>query len=383
MILTSLKYSRFEGEPREWRIVENGNPEKAGRMFGNINLLVGKNAAGKSRTLSAIRDIARLLSGRLLIEDTIYPTERYEITFKNTNIQGRYILAYKKRVITEEIYELNGEVMFCRSEGHFFDKAALEEQTGLLARYKVDDGVYFSQALIDWADNLRDFQFTNQREKDTLVKDCNHLERDSKNQNSLNSIIYYFNRGLSQFGEAFTEEILKCMKQIGYSVTDIQMNLHKNGYGLDIEEYGMYRIDQREMSQGMFRALSYFIQLVYACMENDSICVLLDDIGEGLDSDRAKDMLGITMHKINDTNIQFFVTTNDRDIMNKIPLKFWTVIDRNNGNESIVYNYSNSKDIYEDFRYTGLCNFDFLASDFYKKGFSEDIDDEEEDESFV
>lgn len=383
MILTSLKYSRFEGEPREWRIVENGSSEKSGPMFGNINLLVGKNAAGKSRTLSAIRDIARLLSGRLLIEDTIYPTERYEITFKNTNIEGRYVLAYKKRVITEEMYELNSEVMFCRSERRFIDQTALEDQTGLLARYKVEDGVYFSQALIDWADNMRDFQFTNQREKDILVKDFARIERDAKNQNSLNSIIYYFNRGLAQFGEAFTEEILKCMKQIGYSVTDIQMNQHSSGYGLDIEEYGLYRINQREMSQGMFRALSYFIQLVYASMENESICILLDDIGEGLDSERVKDMLGITMHKINDTNIQFFVTTNDRDIMNKIPLKFWTVIDRHDANESIVYNYSNSKENYEDFKYTGLSNFDFLCSDFYKKGFSEEIEDDEEDEDFV
>lgn len=383
MILTSLKYSRFEGEPREWRIVEKENPKNTGRMFGNINLLVGKNAAGKSRTLWAIRDIACLLSGRLTVEETLYPTERYEITFKNTNIQGRYVLAYKKRQITEEIYELNGEVMFCRSEGRFIDWDALEDKTSLLARYKVEDGVYFSQALIEWADNLRDFQFTNQREKDTLVNDLEHIETDSKSRKSLNSIIYYFNRGLAQFGEAFTEEIIRCMKQIGYSVTDIQINQHRSGYGIDIEEYGMYVINQREMSQGMFRALSYFIQLVYACMENDSICVLLDDIGEGLDSDRAKDMLGITIHKINNTNIQFFVTTNDRDIMNKIPLKFWTVIDRHNGNESIVYNYFNSKDIYEDFRYTGLCNFDFLTSDFFKKGFSEDTEDDEEDEDFV
>lgn len=382
MILTSLKYSRFEGEPREWRLVEKEGRGKTGRMFGNINLLVGKNASGKSRTLSAIREIARLLSGKISIEGTLYPTERYEITFKNSKLEGRYILSYRKRAIVEEIYELNGEVMFNRAEGKFVDKSALEDQTSLLARYKIDHGVYSSQALIDWADNLRDFQFTNQQEKDNLVKDYSKIEHGSKGRNNLNSIIYYFNRGVSQFGDSFTKEVIKCMKQIGYSISDIQLASHKNGYGLDIEEYGMYRIDQREMSQGMFRALSYFIQLVYACMENESVCILLDDIGEGLDSDRSKDMLGITIHKINDTNIQFFVTTNDRDIMNKIPLKFWTIIDRHEGNESIIYNYSNSKDIFEDFRYTGLCNFDFFRSDFYRKGFSEEMDDEEDNEDY-
>lgn len=383
MILTSLKYIRYEGEPREWRLEEKSGGSNDSKMFGNINLLVGKNASGKSRTLSAIREIAALLSGRILVSESWYATERFEVSFKNSHFEGKYILSYKKRTIVEEEFYENGELKFSRSGRKFFDPTALEDKESLLARYKDEDGNYFCRSLVEWAENLRDFQFTNQQEKDRLVKDYTHIERDSRKLSSLNSILYYFNRGVTQFGESFTEEILKCMKSMGYSVSDIQMAAHDNGYGLNIEEYGQYRVNQRDMSQGMFRALSYLIQLIYSCMENESICILLDDIGEGLDSDRSKDLLSITIHKINESNIQFFLTTNDRDIMNKIPLKYWSVIDRCNGNESIIYNYSNSKDIYEDFRYTGLSNYDFLASDFYKKGFSEDIEDEEAEEDSV
>ncbi len=129
------------------------------------------------------------------------------------------------------------------------------------------------------------------------------------------------------------------------------------------------------MSQGMFRALTFFIQLTFACMSNYSLCVLFDDIGEGLDYDRARDFISIFIKKVNNSNMQFLMTTNDRNVMNKIPLKYWTVIDRKK-DESIFYNYNNSKDIFEDFRYTGLNNFDFLATDFYKKGFSDTLNDE-------
>lgn len=380
MILTSLKYTRFEGEPREWRIVEKDVPEKEGTMFGNINLLVGKNAAGKSRTLSSIREIAALLSGRISLKETHYPTERYEITFQNTNMSCSYMLSYRKREIIDESFTLNGELMFSRSQKKFHDPEALEDKVSLLARYKDDEGSYYSQSLVEWATNIRDLKFANQEEKNRWVKDYTEIEQNTTKLKDSHSIIYYYNRGVMQFGQAFTEEVLRCMNEIGYSISAMEITSHSRGYCLDIEEYGQYTITQREMSQGMFRALSFFVQLTFACMENEPICILLDDIGEGLDSDRSKDMVSITIKKINNTNIQFFLTTNDRDVMNRIPLRYWTVIDRCTGNESIVYNYSNSKEIFEDFKYTGLSNYDFLVSDFYKKGFSDDFDDDDYDE---
>lgn len=380
MILTSLKYIRFAGEAREWRIDEKNVSENDETMFGNINLLVGKNASGKSRTLAAIREISALLSGKLSVKDTHYPTEKYEITFQNSNSSCSYILSYKKREIVDESFTLNGELMFSRLQNKFYDPEALEDKESLLARYKDGEGNYYCHSLVEWASNIRDLKFANQQEKDSWVKDYNEIEQSSSKLKDYNSIIYYYNRGLMQFGQAFTDEVLRCMNEIGYSISNMQISSHSRGYCLDIEEYGQYTITQREMSQGMFRALSFFVQLTYACMENESICILLDDIGEGLDSDRSKDMVSITIKKIEDTNIQFFLTTNDRDIMNRIPLRYWTVIDRSSGNESIIYNYFNSKEIFEDFKYTGLSNYDFLVSDFYKKGFSEDFDDEEDEE---
>ncbi|MDR1553026.1 MAG: hypothetical protein LBS69_06145, partial [Prevotellaceae bacterium] len=46
MILQRFKYSEFSGQPQEWRL-EEFSLEK-------VNLLVGKNATGKTHTISAI-----------------------------------------------------------------------------------------------------------------------------------------------------------------------------------------------------------------------------------------------------------------------------------------------------------------------------------------
>ena len=63
------------------------------------------------------------------------------------------------------------------------------------------------------------------------------------------------------------------------------------------------------------------------------------------------------------SNIQLIMASNERLIMNKVPLETWSIIERN-GSNSKIYNYHNSKNKFENFRYTGLSNFDFFKSDF-------------------
>jgi energy-coupling factor transporter ATP-binding protein EcfA2 len=92
--------------------------------------------------------------------------------------------------------------------------------------------------------------------------------------------------------------------------------------------------------------------------------ILIDDIGEGLDFERSTKLIEILIElaEKNDS-IQLIMSTNDRYVMNKVPFKYWQLIDRK-GSECKVYNYQNSREIFEEFKYTGLNNFDFLATDF-------------------
>ena len=76
----------------------------------------------------------------------------------------------------------------------------------------------------------------------------------------------------------------------------------------------------------------------------------------------------LILEKSKENNIQFILNTNDRFVINKIPLENITVAHNENGNIS-YYDYQNSKEIFDDFKYTGLSNFDMLSTQFYLEGF--------------
>ena len=57
------------------------------------------------------------------------------------------------------------------------------------------------------------------------------------------------------------------------------------------------------------------------------------------------------------------MATNDRFVMNRVPLEYWSVI-RRLPNMSKIYNYQNSKELFDNFEFTGLSNFDFFSSDY-------------------
>jgi hypothetical protein len=122
-------------------------------------------------------------------------------------------------------------------------------------------------------------------------------------------------------------------------------------------------IFQPEMSQGMFRALSLLIQIRYNIRKKISTTVLVDDIGEGLDFERSSGIIKVIVDTAEENEIQFVMSTNDRFVMNGVPLKYWQVIKRNGG-ECVIYNYGNSKDVFDEFEFTGLSNFSFLSTDF-------------------
>jgi hypothetical protein len=120
------------------------------------------------------------------------------------------------------------------------------------------------------------------------------------------------------------------------------------------------------MSQGMFRALSVLIQVNHAVMTSAPSCILIDDIGEGLDFERSCALIKLIIEKAETSSVQLIMSTNDRFVMNAVPLQDWSVLARQ-GPRCRVYNYANSKAAFDEFKFTGLNNFDFLATDFQKE----------------
>ena len=133
------------------------------------------------------------------------------------------------------------------------------------------------------------------------------------------------------------------------------------------------------MPQGMFRAFSVLVQVNYYILSGNKAFVIIDDIGEGLDFSRAKQLVQLLIAKAGEARIQLIMSTNDSFIMNAVDIKHWAVIMRE-GHKISLYNYANSKEIFEEFKFTGLNNFDFYASEFFRSGFSDESEEEEQGE---
>ncbi len=90
-------------------------------------------------------------------------------------------------------------------------------------------------------------------------------------------------------------------------------------------------------------------------------------------------LVQVLIERAKESGIQLIMSTNDSFIMNAVDIEHWAVIMRE-GQKISLYNYENSKDIFEEFKFTGLNNFDFYASEFFKSGFNDEEQDEEQGE---
>ncbi len=117
--------------------------------------------------------------------------------------------------------------------------------------------------------------------------------------------------------------------------------------------------------------MSILAQINYHAFTEKTQCIVIDDIGEGLDYERSCPLVNLLMAKARKSNAQLIMTTNDRFIMNVVPLKYWILLKCEKGNIQF-YNNTNSKKIFNDFKFTGLNNFDFSRLDYVNSETSSD-----------
>jgi len=374
MILEKFNYSEYTDKPNAWSL--------DGLDLENINLLVGKNATGKTNTLLRILWLSRVLAGK---QPQLYDIGNYVVEFTHNNIVYLYklnLLSYN--VEYEELF-INGEQQFKRGNdgiGEIFadelgKKIKFQLSPNQLVVTSKRDAIQhpFLEELVKWAEGLRKYNFGSDMGKNALrvVSDINSITVDPSDPNSA-MILYY--KGEQEFPETFPKLIIDAMESIGYELNSIKVNPLSShllptdvgggtGFVLCVREKNSSTdVSQHFISQGMFRALSLIIQITYNTLKKLSTTILIDDIGEGLDFDRSTKLIKLLVDLAEkDNNIQLIMSTNDRYVMNKVPFKYWQLIDRIGG-KCRVYNYHNSKEIFDEFKYTGLNNFDFLATDF-------------------
>jgi len=387
MYLKNFSFRENAGQNIEW-IIDNVS-------LGEINLMVGKNSSGKTRTLNALSDLVNMLMGQ---GTSATGPVSYDLLFKNSDDHLRYVLAYDLETIHMEKLFVGEELVMERARGGsgkikyeatpgsiFLDFEIPHDQ---LACYAKRDRLQhpFVEIIHGWAISLRRFNFSGDLGKTRYALKSSFESKEVEWTDTTNSLVPAITVAEETYPH-FRTQVLKDMRQIGYELEDFGVihfserfsTISQDRYAVYTTEKGLEKqVTQRDMSQGMFRAFSVLVQLNYYILCGHKGFVIIDDIGEGLDFAKAKHLVQLLISKARDAKIQLIMSTNDSFIMNAVDIENWAVIMRE-GHKISLYNYDNSKDIFEEFKFTGLNNFDFYASEFFRSGFSEEDPDEEAD----
>ncbi len=374
MKLIKFNYSEYLGLPLEWKLDETN-------LF-DINLLVGVNASGKSRTLNTIVGLSRLL----LEPQIIFIDGQWVASFEHNSDIYVYHLQIKNSAIKKEMLYVNDKIYIDRhSDGTGYihsvqTKGRLNFKIPInqLIAFRRDEIQYpYLENLFNWASKLRHFRFAKEKENKISILQSNKAPLDSFNLKETDQSNSVFRIAFQTYGEKFSNSIIEDLNSIGYSIEDVSIgnisSLQESGLplniqGLNIKEKDIKgKIDFINLSDGMFRALSILIHFNFYKIANLSGTVLIDDIGEGLDFSRSTGLINLLIKKAQETNIQLIMSTNDKFVMNNTSLDYWQLIERK-GQVVKSYNKLNSGEIFEEFKYTGLNNFDFYSTDFFKTG---------------
>jgi hypothetical protein len=383
MLFTTIKYKQFKDESRFWNL----NPVD----FERINLLVGKNASGKSKTLHLTNSLSNILGENRPLG---FLEGEYDVKFTFGEKNYQYVLEYHDGIITKELFLLDGVVKLERNEkgiGTIFSnhgqEHAFEIPTNELKVNRRDKANYpYLEDLYYWASHVRMFNFSSPIGKASLaIKDPTKKASEFELKNTDGGVIQTFVSGKKKHGEIYIQNVIKDFNAIGFNIENIDLgslasvnfqivenpNVEINALRVKEADLECWT-DQWDMSNGMFRALSLIIHYSYYKLEKIPGLVLIDDIGEGLDFERATKLIELIISRtIENSNIQLIMSTNDSFVMNNVDLKYWQIIDREGPNIN-YYNFKNSKKIFEDYKFTGLNHFDFFATGFFKNGFDED-----------
>lgn len=372
MYLKKFSFRENAGHKTEW-IIDQVH-------LAEINLVVGRNSSGKTRTLNALSDLVGMMKGR---GSTAGGPVAYELEFENGDLDLRYELSYTPETVSEEklfvgpdcvmdrAAEGRGKIRYAAAgEGVSLDFEIPHEQ---LATYAKRDRLQhpFIEELHAWAMGLRRFDFSGDLGKSSYALKTVFEDRELDQSDTAASQVPTISLALEAF-PGFRTTVLGDMRQIGYELEDFGVMPFLERYAVYTTEAGLDKqVSQRDMSQGMFRAFSLLVQVNYYILKGKRGLVIIDDIGEGLDFTRATQLVQVLIRKAEAAGLQLLLSTNDSFIMNAVDIRHWAVIVRE-GHKISLFNYANSKEIFEEFKFTGLNNFDFYASEFFRSGLSGD-----------
>lgn len=344
--LTEFKYS----EP-------NWMTEHPISLF-ETNLIVGKNATGKTFLLKNIVLVVRtLLDKRMPHEiDSFYAELRF-IDSRNTVFEYKFVIREGKIEI-ESFYKIEQGSNIEQIIARFDSLTTLKGQNinppadKLIVNVRRDTILYPEiEQLLLWAENNISFSFN---ELDMYGDDGEQFLY------GINGNLYNMVKKMSQSQLSHAVEVIN---KIGYPIKDIRPAEEPFKKILFNEEGVSPILLDRFISKGMFRCIYTIILVEYIASLQFKGMLSIDDFCEGLDYSHSTKLGKYVFSFCKENGIQLLASSNDSFLMDVVDMRYWNYLIRKEGKIN-SYNYQNSKQLFDDFMFTGLSNFDFFSSDY-------------------
>lgn len=344
-----MKLIQFTYKGDDWKLAVPIN-------LHEVNLLVGKNAVGKSRTIRALRNVLfylMQLSERGGVLDIFYS----KLLFEDGDDIISYEFRLKDDVVYSELLIVNNETLLYRNENKTDLRGELinPPSNKLTLHVRRDVVQYpFIEKIMLWAEHACGLCF-------------NEIEMGGDSDIPFyilgqGQTLYSMVRSLS---EASLQQVIDQAHSLGYPLQSIELFEHGSSLKMVLfhEENVESQLFDALMSKGMFRALYLLIFAQYMSVRECPSLLLIYDLCEGLDYDRSTNLGKYLFEFCLEHGIQLIATSNDTFLMDVVDLKYWNILQRE-GSEVNSIDVIKNPDLFNDFAFTGLSNFDFYSSDY-------------------
>lgn len=344
-----MRLIQFTYRGDDWRLALPVNLQE-------VNLLVGKNAVGKSKTVRALGNVLLYLmqlSERISVSDIF----RCKLLFEDKDGFISYEFQLSKSNVVYESLTANGETWLYRneSETHLCGEPINPPSNKLTLHVRRDVLQYpFIEKIMLWAEHACGLCFN---------------EIEIGGDNDMPFYILGQRQTLFEMVKSLPEEsIQQVVSQahgLGYPILQIELLEHGSNLKMVLfhEENVKSPIFGSLMSKGMYRALYLLIYAQYMSVREYPSLLLIDDLCEGLDYERSTKLGKYLFDFCAKHDIQLIATSNDTFLMDVVDLKYWNILQRE-GSEVTSIDIIKNPELFNDFAFTGLSNFDFFSSDY-------------------